>query len=270
MVRRENLRKRGSLGESLQGICEQQDTRSNLHSPPSSFIMSFRTEGSSRARPQGEMRRMITATPARPARSAVWLLLAVLLVGLLISSHDLPARRDRAGPRILAAKLQWTTAWVSLKWLGFLPAPSAELLVRLDPELRSHRAREAAHWLAQSAPDHRQRLRWAARLARRDPNNLQLLRRAVRAAIGTHRCDLLRAATSAAQALPAKSPARRDLANEFASRHALDRWGSIAIRAGRKVAPTTRLARAAHMLQASARVGHARGSTKGRVNVCAT
>jgi hypothetical protein len=212
---------------------------------------------------------MMTATPARPARPTVWLLLVALLVGLLLSSHDLPVRRDRVGPRILAARLQWTTAWVSLKWLGLLPAPSAELLVRLDPELRTHRGREAAHWLAQSAPDQRQRLRWAARLARRDPDNLPLLQRAVRAAIGARRCVLLRAATSAAQALPANSPGRRDLANEFASRHALDRWGSIAIRAGRKVALTPRLARAARLLQASARSGHARGGTRARSSACA-
>jgi hypothetical protein len=212
----------------------------------------------------------MTATPARPAHPTVWLLLVVLLVGLLLSSHDLPTRRDRVGPRVLAARLHWTTAWVSLKWLGFLPAPSAEQLVRLDPELRTHRGREAAHWLARSAPDLRQRLRWAARLARRDPDNLPLLQRAVRAAIGARRCDLLRAATSAAQALPANSPARRNLANEFASRHAVNRWGTIAIRAGHKVAPTGRLARAARMLQASARAGHTRASTRGRVSACAT
>lgn len=213
----------------------------------------------------------MTATPARPARPTVWLLLVALLVGLVLSSHDLPVRRDRAGLRILAAKVQWTTAWVSLKWLGLLPSPSAELLVRLDPELRTRRGREAAHWLAQSAPDQRQRLRWAARLTRRDPNNLPLLQQAVRAAIAARRCDLLRAATSAAQVLPANSPARRDLANEFASRHALDRWGSVAIRAGRKVAPTTRLARAARTLRsASARAGPARGSTRGQLRACAS
>jgi hypothetical protein len=214
---------------------------------------------------------MITATPARPAHPALWLLLAALLVGLLLSSHDLPARRDRVGPRILAARLQWTAAWVSLKWLGLLPAPSAEMLVRLDPELRTHRAREAARWLARSAPDQRQRLRWAAKLARRDPDTLPLLQLAVRAGVAARRCDLLRAAVTAAQTLPANSPARRDLADEFATRHALARWGSTAVQAGRKVARTGRLQRAARTLRsAPVRAGHGRDSTRIPSSACAT
>src|SRR4029450_4840323 len=115
---------------------------------------------------------MIPSTRSRPARPAIWPLLAGLLVGLLLSSHDLPTRTDRVGPRVLGARLEWTTAWVSLKWLGLVPAPSAQMLVSLDPELRTHRAREAARWLAQSAADRRQRLRWGAGLARGDPDSL--------------------------------------------------------------------------------------------------
>jgi hypothetical protein len=152
-------------------------------------------------------------------------------------------------PKVLAARLQWITAWVSLKWLGLVPAPSAQMLVRLDPELRTHRTREAARWLARSAPDQRQRLRWAARLARRDPDSLPLLQLTVRTAVAGRQCDLLRAALTAAQALPANSPARRGLANEFATRDAFDRWGSIARQAGRKVARTDRLQRAVRMLR---------------------
>jgi hypothetical protein len=141
----------------------------------------------------------------------------------------------------------------------------------MDPELRTHRAREAARWLAQSAPDQRQRLRWAARLARRDPASLPLLQLAVRTAVAGRRCDLLRAAVTAAQALPANSPARRDLANEFATGHAVDRWGSTAVQAGRKVARTDHLRRAARMLRsAPVQAGHARGSTRIRSSVCAT
>ena len=214
---------------------------------------------------------MITSTPSRPAHPAVWPLLAGLLIGLLLSSHDLPTRTDRVGPKVLAARLQWTTAWVSLKWLGLVPAPSAQILVRLDPELRTHRAWEAAHWLAQSAPDQRQRLRWAARLAGRDPASLPLLQLAVRTAVAGRRCDLLRAAVTAAQTLAANSPARRDLANEFATRDALDRWGSIVLQAGRKVARTDRLQRAARMLRsASLRTGHANSSTRIRFSACTT
>jgi hypothetical protein len=175
------------------------------------------------------------------------------------------------GPRVLGARLQWTTAWVSLKWLGLVPAPSAQMLVSLDPQLRTHRAREAARWLARSAAGQRQRLRWAARLARRDPDSLPLLQLAVRTAVAGRRCDLLRAAVTAAQTLPANSPARRDLANEFATRDALDRWGSIALHAGRKVARTDRLQRAARMLRsAPLPTGHATSSTRIRFSACTT
>jgi hypothetical protein len=214
---------------------------------------------------------MITSAPARPAHPGVWLLLAGLLVGLLLSSHDLPARTDRVGPKVLAARLQWTTAWVSLKWLSLAPAPSAEMLVHLDPELRTHRAREAAGWLARSAPDQRQRLRWAAKLARQDPESLPLLQLAVRTAVAGRRCDLLRAAVSAAQTLQANTPARRDLANEFATRDALDRWGSTALQAGRKVARTSGLQRAARILRsAPPRTRHADSSTRIRFSACTT
>jgi hypothetical protein len=145
------------------------------------------------------------------------------------------------------------------------------MLVSLDPELRTHRAREAARWLAQSAADRRQRLRWAARLARRDPDSLPLLQLAVRTAVAGRRCDLLRAAVTAAQTLPANSPARRDLANEFATRDALDRWGGIALHAGRKVARTDRLQRAARMLRsAPLPTGHATSSTRIRFSACTT
>jgi hypothetical protein len=214
---------------------------------------------------------MITATPTRSARPAPWLLLAALLVGLLLSSHDLPASRDRVGPRILAARLQWTAAWVSLNWLGLLPAPSAETLVRLDPDLRTHRAQNAARWLARSAPDLRQRLRWAARLADRDPDTLPLLRLALRTAVAAHRCDLLRAAVAAAQTLPANAPARRDLADEFATRQALTRWGAAALQAGRRVAWTGRLQRAARTLRsAPPGAGRGRGSAPTQAGACAT
>jgi hypothetical protein len=213
---------------------------------------------------------MITSTRSRPARPTAWPLLAGLLISLLLSSHDLPTRTDRVGPRVLGARLQWTTAWVSLKWLGLVPAPSAQMLVRLDPELRTHRAREAARWLAKSAPDQRQRLRWAARLARRDPDSLPLLQLAVRTAVAGRRCDLLRAAVTAAQTLPATSPARRDLANEFATHDALDRWGSVALQAGRKVARTDRLQRAARMLRSAPLQNRHASSTRIRFSACMT
>ena len=112
---------------------------------------------------------MLDQPSRRPEHHKPWLVLTVCLLGVLISSHDLPAKPERVGPAVLGAKLQWTAAWGSFHWLGLLPSSSAASLVRLDPELHSDRAQEAARWLARHGPEP-QRPRWAAMVAARNPH----------------------------------------------------------------------------------------------------
>jgi hypothetical protein len=150
---------------------------------------------------------MLDPPPERPARRNAWILLTACLLGVLVASHDLPARPDRVGPAVLGARLQWTLAWGSFHWLGLLPRPTAGSLARLDPELRSDRAQEAARWLARHGP-RAERPRWAAMLAARHPEDLPLLRQTIRDALASGRCDRLRAAVAAGQAAPPGSAAR--------------------------------------------------------------
>src|SRR5262245_60620260 len=100
---------------------------------------------------------MGSATSARLTRPPIWLLSTMLLLSVLLLGYTLPARPDRIGPGLLTAKLQWSGSWLSLHWLGLLPQPSAETLVRLDPELVTQQGQEAARWLAQSASDQQER-----------------------------------------------------------------------------------------------------------------
>jgi hypothetical protein len=182
---------------------------------------------------------MLVPPSTRPERGRSWLVLTVCLLAVLVSSSDLPSRPDRVGPAVLGAKLRWTVAWTSLHWLGLLPSPSAGLLVRLDPELRSGRAREAARWLAGHASDP-ERIRWAAALAARSPGDVGLLRRVVRAALDTGRCDLLRAVIAAGSSLPVGSAARTATADELAAPQTATRWGRAATDAGRRLSGTDR------------------------------
>ena len=175
---------------------------------------------------------MLDQPSRRPERHKPWIVLLVCLLGVLISSRDLPAQPDRVGPAVLGAKLQWTAAWGSFHWLGLLPSSSAASLVRLDPELYSDRAQEAARWLARHG-SRQQRPHWAALLATRNPNNLPLLHQTIRDALRTGRCDLLRAAVAAGQALPTGFTTRNAIAEEFATPDALTRWGNTARHAGR-------------------------------------
>lgn len=178
---------------------------------------------------------MLDQPSTRPERHKPWLALTICLLDVLVSSHDLPAQPDRVGPAVLGAKLQWTAAWGSFHWLGLLPSSSAASLVQLDPELHSGRAQEAARWLARHASQ-QQRPRWAAMLAARSPHDLPLLRQTTRDALRTGRCDLLRAAIAAGQALPTGSTARSAIAEEFATPDALTRWGDTARHAARTLA----------------------------------
>lgn len=207
---------------------------------------------------------MLDQPSRRPERHKPWLVLTVCLLGVLVSGHDLPAKSDRVGPAVLGAKLQWTAAWGSFHWLGLLPSPSAGSLVRLDPELRSGRAREAARWLARHASQ-QQRPRWAAMLAARNPHDLPLLRQTIRDALRTGRCELLRAAVAAGQALPMGSSARSAIAEEFATPDALARWGNTARDAARTLATgrpdtATRTRRSA--------TGHGTGAHRTRASAC--
>jgi hypothetical protein len=175
---------------------------------------------------------MLDQPSSRPERHKPWLVLTVCLLGVLISSHDLPAQSGRVGPAVLGAKLQWTVAWGSFHWLGLLPSSSAASLVRLDPELHTDRAQEAARWLARHGPEP-QRPRWAAMVAARNPTDLPLLHQTIHDALRTGRCELLRAAVAAGQALPTGSTTRNAIAEEFATPDALTRWGNTARDAGR-------------------------------------
>jgi hypothetical protein len=208
---------------------------------------------------------MLVPPSTRPERPKPWLALTACLLGVLVFSHDLPAKPDRVGPAVLGAKLQWTAAWASLHWLGLLPAPSAGSLVQLDPELRSARAQEAARWLARHA-SLQQRLRWAAMLTARNPNDLPLLRQTTRDALRTGRCDLLRAAVAAGRTLPAGSTTRRAIADEFAAPDAVTRWGSTASHAARRIASTARPNGATRTPRSSA--GRGSGAHRTRSSPC--
>jgi hypothetical protein len=175
---------------------------------------------------------MLDQPSSRRERHKPWLALMVCLLGVLLSSHDLPAQPDRVGPAVLGAKLQWTAAWGSFHWLGLFPSSSAASLVRLDPDLHSRRAQEAARWLARHGSQ-LHRPRWAAMLAARNTNDLALLRQTIRDVLRTGRCDLLRAVVAAAKALPMGSTTRNAIAEELATPDALTRWGNDARGAAR-------------------------------------
>jgi hypothetical protein len=194
---------------------------------------------------------VVAATSSRPGRPNLWVLSTILLLTVLLFGHDLPTRADRVGTDVLVAKVRWTSAWIGLHWLALASEPSAETLLRLDPELRTAQAQEAARWLARFG-SHQKRLRWAVVVMKREPNTLALLRLAVRDAITADQCDLLRAAVATARTLPTDSPARRSLADEFATSDALTHWGATSVAAGRKVAHTARLERAARSLRSGA------------------
>jgi hypothetical protein len=207
---------------------------------------------------------MLDQPSRRPDHHKPWLVLTICLLGVLISSHDMPAKPERVGPAVLGAKLQWTATWGSFHWLGLLPSSSAASLVRLDPELHSDRAQEAARWLARHASQE-QRPHWAARIAARNPHDLPLLRETIRDALKTGRCDVLRAVVATAQALAIGSAARSAIADEFTTPDALTRWGSTARTAGRTIAngrpnPATTTRRSA--------TGHGTGANRTRSSAC--
>jgi hypothetical protein len=207
---------------------------------------------------------MLDQPSRRAERHRPWVALTACLLGILLSSHDLPVQPDRVGPAVLGAKLQWTAAWGSFHWLGLLPSSSASSLVRLDSGLHTDRAQEAARWLARRGPQ-AQRPRWAAMLAARSPNNLPLLRQTIRDVLSTGRCDLLRAAVAAGQASPTGSAARRAIAEEFATPNTLTRWGDTARVASRAL--TTGKPNTAKNIQRSA-TGPGTGAHRIRSSAC--
>jgi hypothetical protein len=211
---------------------------------------------------------MTTLLPARSNRGVTWLLLTAALLTILLFGYEMPVAGDRTGLPLLVAKLRWTTARTGYQWSALLRPPSARTLVQLDPQLRSTQAQAAARWLAQWAPDPKERMRWASVLTARDPKALPLLRQAVRAGLASGRCELLRAAVDAATVLPRGSMARREIADEFVGRKALARWGSTSVKAAHQVARTRRVERAARALLASSRRGHGQSEVWQRSGRC--
>jgi hypothetical protein len=207
---------------------------------------------------------MLVPPSTRPERGRHWLVLTICLLLVLVSSGDLPSRPDRIGPAVLGAKLRWTVAWTSLHWLGLLPSSSAGSLVRLDPELRSGRAREAARWLAGHTSD-RERIRWATALAVRSPGEVGLLRQVIRGALDTGSCDLMQAVVTAGSSLPAGSAARAAIADELAAPQTATRWGRAATDAGHRLAGTDRQGPATTPRSAP---GHGNGAHRTRSSPC--
>jgi hypothetical protein len=102
-------------------------------------------------------------------------------------------------------------------------------------------------------------------LAARNPNDLPLLRQTIRDALRTGRCDLLRAAVAAGQALPTGSTARNAIAGEFATPDALTRWGNTARDARRTL--VTGNPNTAKNTRRSA-TGHGTGAHRTRSSAC--
>jgi hypothetical protein len=125
----------------------------------------------------------------RIAGLALWLLAATLLSAHLTAGSGNGLR----GP--VADSLNMAIAWSDLN-LGLAPRLGAHRAVQLDPTLGTGLGRQGARWLARNGTVS-ERLRWAGALARRDPAERPLLRRAANAA----RCSdnpKLRAAARAA------------------------------------------------------------------------
>jgi hypothetical protein len=159
---------------------------------------------------------MAVDTPVPPRRSAVALLLLVVLLIVLTVSRDVPLTDDSIGIRRLVLKTRWATAWVLLRYVGVLPAPSARQLVGLDPGLQSDEAIGAAEWLASNGRP-AERMRWASTLTLRSPSFAPRLRPAIDAGLrsGHVECDVVQHAHRAVARLPAGSRQRSILQSKL-------------------------------------------------------
>jgi hypothetical protein len=184
-------------------------------------------------------------------------LVLLLVLAVLAVSRDMPSR-SASGIELLAMKLRWSIAWAGLQVGTPLRPLAAHLALAMDPRGRTALGRQAAHHLAAEGTV-AERLRWSAALARADRRNLGLFVRAVRAALVTSDCALLRAAVRRAQRLPAVDRAR--VAAEF-GRHRYAHWGPTRLRAGLRVADRPDLRRALHKAQR-------RPATRARAASCA-
>jgi hypothetical protein len=165
------------------------------------------------------------ATPTERCARAMLVLLALL--GVLAVSRDMPTA-SASGLELLPMKVRWAVGWVGLRAGPPFTPVAAEVLARADHQLATATGRQAAAWLAVNG-SHGQRLRWSVALARVDRERLPLVVDAVRHALATRDCGLLRAAAMAGRGLPARN--RRRVAREFADPR-FAHWGTRAVRAG--------------------------------------
>jgi hypothetical protein len=150
-----------------------------------------------------------------------------------------------SGFELLAMKLRWSIAWAGFQAGSPLRLPAAHLALAMDPRRRTGLGRAAARHLAREGTV-AERLRWSAALARADRRNLVLFVRAVRAALATSDCALLRAAVKRAQSLPVGDRTR--VAGEFGRRR-YAHWGPTRFRAGLRVSNRPELRRALRKAQ---------------------
>ena len=183
----------------------------------------------------------MAARTRQPNGCAHRILVLLLLLAILAVSRDMPAR-SASGIELLALKLRWSIAWAGFHAGDPLRPLAAHLVLAMDPRQRSGLGRQAARHLATQGTV-AERLRWSAALTRADRRNLPLFVRAVRAALATTDCAMLRAAVKRAQSLPVVDQVR--VAGEFGRRR-YAHWGTTQLRAGLLVADRPDLRRALH------------------------
>jgi hypothetical protein len=141
----------------------------------------------------------MAARTRQPAGCIRRILVLLLLLGVLMVSRDMPAR-SASGVELLTMKLRWSIAWAGFQVGSPLRPLAARLVLAMDPRRRTELGRRAARHLA-SEGSVAERLRWSAALVRADRRNLPLFVRALRAALATRDCAVLRAAVKQAQSL---------------------------------------------------------------------
>jgi hypothetical protein len=185
------------------------------------------------------------------------LLILLLILAVLAVSRDMPAR-SATGVELLTMKLHWSIAWAGLHAPSPVRPLAAHLALSMDPGRRTEMGRQAAYILAGEGTV-AERLRWSAALTRADRRNLPLFVRAVRAALATSDCALLRTAVRGAQRLSAGDRAR--VAAQF-GRPRYSHWGPTGLRAGLRVANRAELRRA---LQRTSRASQRRPAASASV-----
>jgi hypothetical protein len=175
----------------------------------------------------------------------------VILLALLIISRDVPTG-SASGVELLRIKVGWTIAWAGLQSHSPLTPLAARLIVRMDRELETDLARNAAMTLADGGSPF-ERLRWSAALTRLDRHHFPLIYRAVRAALGGRDCRLLKASVVASRSLPRADRAR--VARLF-GRQRYVHWGPARLRAGLRVSELPELRRALRRAQRAPTTRH--------------